>query len=60
MWIGLGLNNIKQNNSWTLKKKKKRGMDSIGFKPMTIMGEHKCFTTKLGVNLLLLLHWFLL
>ena len=44
MWIGLGLG--LNNNK--------------GFEPVTITCERKCSTTKLGVNLLLLLHWFLL
>ena len=58
-WAGLSLNNIKQNMSWTFKKKKKK-MDSTGFEPVTITCKHKYSTNKLGVNLLLLLHWFLL
>ena len=56
-WAGLGLNNIKQNMSWTFKNKKKTNrMDSMGFEPVTITCKHKDSTTKLGVNLLHLLH----
>ena len=61
-WAGLGLNNIKQNMRWTLKKKKKKKttdrMDSMGFEPVTITCKHQYSTTKLGVNLLHFLHWF--
>ena len=57
-WVGFGLNNIKQNMSWTFKKKKKtttNRMHSMGFEPVTITCKYKDSTTKLGVNQL---HFF--
>ena len=51
-WVGFGLNNIKQNMSWTFKKKKKKTnrMHPMGFEPVTITCKHEDSTTKLGVN----------